>query len=262
MPGKVNAGAGSILCGAAGLALAFLVASAAAEDQPRWFSFAADGATALIYGVPDSDDIALTFRCEKDKPGMTISLHHDPIKARDGDTLAVLLDAGGAKVSLSGVGRLEQNYGTLEMELRTPFDDTMRRILTAKGAMTITIEGRAQTIPMGGAAEPAATLIAACGPLRAATAADLEVRVTNKGKLPLQSLAVREPGSIVSDSDLFGYEPLAHSKSRTFTIPDGRKICTYEIAVLFQEDDDECCSDPIPVATQDLCKDSEIIVGD
>jgi hypothetical protein len=105
-------------------------------------------------------------------------------------------------------------------------------------------------------------LIAAiCFPAFAAER-DLNVIVTNNAKLPLHSLSYSEAGVNDFDSDTFGYEPLAPGASRAFTISGGRDICTFDISVAFEDDSDECCSDPSPAGTQNLCENSELIVRD
>src|SRR5690606_41765443 len=85
--------------------------------------------------------------------------------------------------------------------------------------------------------------------------------VTNRARRPLQSLSYSQAGVNAFDSDEFGYEPLATGASRTFTIPGGRDICTFDITVIFTEEDDaECCSMGEPAGTQNLCENSEFVV--
>lgn len=114
---------------------------------------------------------------------------------------------------------------------------------------------------MDGATEPAAAMLAACDAPK--PAGDLDVTVTNEARKPLQSFAYSEAGVGSFDSDAFGYEPLEPGASRTFTIAGGRDICTFDLAVTFaEEDDEECCSDPAPAGTQNLCENSAFVVRD
>ena len=92
---------------------------------------------------------------------------------------------------------------------------------------------------------------------------DLDVTVKNEAGRPLHSFAWSQAGVDSFDSDAFGYEPLEPGASRTFTIPHGRDICTFDLSVTFAEDDDEeCCSQGEPAGTQDLCRNSIFVVHD
>src|SRR3546814_7487871 len=77
---------------------------------------------------------------------------------------------------------------------------------------------------MRGAAEPGASMIAACD--ASTPASDLDVTVTNKARKALESFAYSDAGVNDFNSDTFGYETLAPGASREFTIPGGRDICT------------------------------------
>src|SRR3546814_10574724 len=75
--------------------------------------------------------------------------------------------------------------------------------------------------------------------------ADLSVTVTNKSRRRVEQTALREPDGIERDSDAFGYYVLAPGRQRTFTVAGGAGVCTYEISVLFEGKDEDCCSDQI-----------------
>lgn len=93
-------------------------------------------------------------------------------------------------------------------------------------------------------------------------AADLKVTVTNKSRRRIEQIALREPDDIELDSDAFGYDGLAPGRQRTFTIPGGTAVCTWEVSVLFAEKEEDCCSDPLPIGQQNLCNDPRIVVRD
>lgn len=97
---------------------------------------------------------------------------------------------------------------------------------------------------------------------RAEPAADLSVTVTNQTRRRIEQIALREPDGIERDSDAFGYDGLAPGRRRTFIVPGGAAACTYEISVLFEEKEEDCCSDPMPIGQQDLCDDPRIVVRD
>jgi hypothetical protein len=215
----------------------------------------------LLYGVPDSDYVMLYFSCTVGKPMVSVNVQDEESSAEEGAAMQVRLSAGGEKVEFSEKAIPNEDSGGKDVKASLPLDDTLRRILTATGELEIVVDGHTQRYDMEGAAEPAAAMIAACDAPKPAS--DLDVTVTNKAKKALESFAYSEVGVGSFDSDEFGYEPLEPDASRGFTIPDGRNICTFDISVLFVADDgEECCSDPLPAGTQNLCENSEFIVHD
>ena len=231
------------------------------EEQPRWFGNTYDRTTVLVYGVPDSDYVMLHFSCTTGNPAVNIHLQDEESLAEEGTLLSVILSAGGENIAFSEKAIPNEDSGGKDVEGHLPLDQTLRRILTATGTLEIVVDGHTQTYDMDGAAEPAAAMLAACDTPKPAN--DLDVTVTNKASRALHSLGYAEAGVASFDSDAFGYEPLEPGASRTFAIPEGRNICTFDIAVTFvEEDDEECCGEDVPAGTQDLCEKSEFVVHD
>jgi hypothetical protein len=243
------------------LPAALLPAGAEDGEKPHWFGSAYDSRTVLAYGVPDSDYVMLSFACTLGKPMVTVNVQDEESSAEEGALLPVRLSAGGERIAFSEKAIPNQDSGGADVKGHLPLDDTLRRILTAKDTLEIVVDGHTQRYAMDGAAGPAAAMIAACDAPK--PAGDLDVTVTNEAKRPLQSFAYSETGVGSFDSDAFGYETLKPRASRTFTIPGGRAVCTFDLAVTFAgADDEECCSDPMPVGTQNLCENSAFVVHD
>lgn len=230
------------------------------EDQPRWFDTSFSNKTALVFGVPESDYVVLWFQCQQGKSVVSVGVQDEESNADEGDLMLVRLAANGETIEFSNKARLNHESGGVEIDGSLPLDPTMRRILSATGSLEIVIDGHTQNYEMAGATEPAARMIATCDAPKPID--DLDVTVTNKARLPLQSFAYSEAGVNDFDSDGFGYEPLAPGESRTFTIHNGRTACSFDVSVIFEEDDEECCSMGAPAGTQNLCEDSEFIVHD
>jgi hypothetical protein len=245
------------------LALAAAPAWAQDDDQPRWYGTDTDDQARLIYGVPDSDDSSLIFICDKGGAVLSAYLTHPPVRAAVGATLPVRLSDGRSAVTFSARVRAQEMDDLLHVGGQLPLDASLEAMLAAKGRLTVTIGGVATTYPLDGVSAAAAPLIAMCGTAAlAAPAADLEVTATNKTRRRLVQLALREPDGIELNSDAFGYDGLAPGRQRSFTISGGAGVCTYEISVLFQEKEEDCCSEPLPIAVQNLCDDPRIIIHD
>lgn len=245
-------------------ALALWAAPAwAQDDQPHWYGTHAGDQARLIYGVPDSDDSSLVFICDKGTPALSAYLTHPPVRAAVGATLAVRLTDGRGAVTFPVRVRAQEMDDLLHVGGQVPLDASFEAMLAAKGRLTVGIGGVEAAYPLDGAAAAAAPLIALCGTAAlAAPAADLKVTVTNKSRRRIEQIALREPDDIELNSDAFGYDGLAPGRQRSFTIPGGAGVCAYEIFVLFQEKEEDCCSDPLPIAFPNLCDDPRIIVHD
>jgi hypothetical protein len=242
------------------LTAAVLPAFAEEEGQPRWFGSVHDDMAMLIYGVPDSDYVMLYFSCAIGKRVMSVNVQDEESRAGEGVLLHVRLSAGREQIEFSGKAIPNQDSGGADVKGHLPLDDKLRRILTASGKLEIVVDGHTQHYALAGAAEPANKMIAACDSPKPAN--DLDVTVTNKAGLPLQSLAYSQAGVNSFDSGEFGNKPLEPGASRTFTIPDGRKICTFDISAVLAKDDAECCDMGKPAGTQNLCENAEFIVRD
>jgi hypothetical protein len=236
-----------------------LPAAAEDEEKPHWFGSAYDNKTLLVYGIPDSDYVMLSFSCAIGKAVVNVNVQDEESTAEEGALMHVRLSSSGETIEFSEKARPNQDSGGADVKGHLPLDDTLRAILTATDTLEIIVDGHTQRYDMDGAAEPVAAMIAACDAPKPAS--DLDVTLTNKTKRPLQSFVWSKAGANnFEGGDEFDPGPLSSGASWTFTIPDGRKICTYDIAVIFEEE--ECCSDPLPAGTQNLCENSAFVVHD
>ncbi len=258
----------SRLCGAGraatmiALALATtLPAAAQNEEKPRWFGGTYDRTAILAYGVPDSDYVILNFSCRPGAPVVKVDIQDELNQATTGKPLRVRMATGGIAIEFSDKGVVNQESGGLELHGELPLDEALRRILTSDEPLEVSVEGRTQRYAKNGKVESAAArLFATCEAPKPAD--DLDVTVINKATLPLQSFIYSQAGVNAFDSGEFGNRSLEPGASRTFTIPDGRKICIFDIAVIVAKDDAECCEEPKPAGRQDLCKNGEFVVHD
>lgn len=251
-----------LAAGSMALMAAVLPAAAQDEEKPRWFGSSFDNrTTTLAYGIPDSDYVMLFFSCDIGKPVVKVYVQDEESSAAEGTLLPVRLSAGRQRIEFSEKAIPNEDSGGKDVEGHLPLDDTLRRILTAKGTLEIVVDGHKQSYDMDGAAEPAAAMLATCDAPKPVS--DLDVTVTNNAKRPLESFAYSQAGVNSFDSDAFGYEPLEPGASRAFTIPGGRDICTFDISVIFvEEDGEECCGEGEPAGMQNLCEKSEFVVHD
>lgn len=239
------------------------IASSAAtqdNDQPRWFGSSFDSKTVLAYGIPDSDYVVLLFSCRPGSPIVKVDVQDEESGAKKGNLLFVRMAVGGVSIEFSDKAVPNQDSGGVELHADLSLNKALRRILTSEETLEVTVAGHTQRYVMTGAAAPAARMIATCDAPKPAD--DLDVTVINNAKLPLQRFAYSQAGANSFDNGEFGNKALEPGASRTFTIPDGRKICTFDISVLLAKNDEECCSMGTPAGIQNLCENSEFVIHD
>lgn len=152
------------IIGCAGLlTLGVLSVNAQEEPLPHWYSYVADGEAALVYGVPESDYILLTFLCAVGEPIIKVYVQDEQSQAKAGDLLKVSITAGGERIVFSEKALANEDSGGKDVEGRLPLNTTLRQILTAEGQLEVVIDGHVQHYDMKGSAKPVATLLGACG---------------------------------------------------------------------------------------------------
>lgn len=98
-----------------------LMASAAPAQEREWLLDAGDEEAYLIFGVPDSDDVGLSFWCvlKKDMVNFYLPRPTGELSQFKGKEVPVKLSAGGEDVTLRGKLQLvpEGLYSSVEVEL-------------------------------------------------------------------------------------------------------------------------------------------------
>ena len=136
--------------------------SADAQDRRQWIGATNPDNVVLLYGTPDTDDVAINFTCDRAKKSIKFSYAFEPEGARNGMRLDVELSSEGGKVAVSATGQRLEMDDLFVLEATTRADAALRRILTEGRTLSIRVQQRTQTFPLAGAAKPAADLIAAC----------------------------------------------------------------------------------------------------
>ena len=136
--------------------------SAAAQDRRQWIGATSPDNVVLLYGTPNTDDVAINLTCDRARKSVSFSYAFEPAGARNGMRIDVELSSEGGKVALSATGRRLDMDDLFVLEATTRADAALRRILTEGRTLSIRVQQRAQAFPLAGAKKPAADLIAAC----------------------------------------------------------------------------------------------------
>ena len=136
--------------------------SAAAQDRRQWIGASNPDNVMLLYGTPNTDDVAIAFTCERATKSIRFAYTFEPAGARNGMRIDMELSSDSGKVVLNATGRRMEMDDAFVLEATIRADAALRRTLTGGRTLSISVQGRAQAFPLAGAGKQAAELMAAC----------------------------------------------------------------------------------------------------
>lgn len=226
------------------------------EAPPHWYVDVYDDIAYLFFGVPESDYVMIHFSCDLGTPIISAYIQDGESTAQVDDMMHVRLLAEGVELKATGRALINEDSGGKDALISLPLNDAFRRLLNTGGTMQVIVDGHVQDYDMSTASVPVERLLEACDTL--APEDDLMVVVVNRADRPLVGLSLSEEGVSMFEGDAFGYDPLAPGDSRSFVIPNGRNICTYDLLVALEEE--ECCSEGDFVGGVNFCQNREFQV--
>jgi hypothetical protein len=147
-------------CALVALLLTAMPASAA-PDKQSWGYIEAGDERFLVYGVPESDSITLSFICTPKKKSVEVVTTVMPANVKKGRDGKIRLTNGSA--SLEYAARIG---GDLDVGMHfagtTPIDAKMFDLLDKGTAVRIEALGKSDSVPLGGIKKPLAQMRQAC----------------------------------------------------------------------------------------------------
>ncbi|SIQ52729.1 hypothetical protein SAMN05880561_103378 [Rhizobium sp. RU33A] len=142
----------------------FLVAYVNAEEARRWMGEAQEGGAVLLYGLPQTDDVPVSFRCELPAREFIMTLSLDPNFEPKTGAVKLTVNAPPAADQLvvdAEIQFLEEMELTF-LEARPAFDAAIARMLKQGTELKFTINEKTFAYPLTGAAEAMGPIEAAC----------------------------------------------------------------------------------------------------
>jgi len=137
-------------------------APAEAQDGRQWIAATSSDSVRLLYGTPNSGDVALNFTCDRAKKSIKFSYAFEPAGAKSGMRIDVELSSEGGKVVLSATGRRLDMDDLFVLEATTRVDAALRGTLAEGRTLSIRVQTHVEAFPLADVAKQAAGLIAAC----------------------------------------------------------------------------------------------------
>ena len=135
-----------------------------AEDARQWIGDSQEGIASLLYGIPQSDDAPVAFRCELPARDFFVTLSLPPdFEPKAGSVrLAITAPPTGEDVQGDAEIQFLQEMDVTFLEAKLAFDVAIARMLKQGSELRFTIGEKAFVYPLAGAAEAMGQIEAAC----------------------------------------------------------------------------------------------------
>ena len=136
------------------VALAFALASVffapcpAFAQERQWSLDATDKEVFLVFGVPDTDDVGVSFWCSLNtgKASLYLPLNAPILKSGQRADMKVTLD--GKTFHLAGAAAKEGNEGRMTVEGSFRLKDKLMKALGNADSISVTVKNRTDTYPL------------------------------------------------------------------------------------------------------------------
>jgi Putative peptidoglycan binding domain len=136
--------------------------ASAAGDRRQWIGAIYGNAAALVYGTPQSDDLVISFLCDRASKSVTVTFMSKPAGVRDGMRVDMELSSEGGSVALSSLGQLLPT-GAFQLEATAESGAAIGRILSGGRNLSVRVRGSTVAIPLAGSEPHVVELVTACG---------------------------------------------------------------------------------------------------
>ena len=139
-------------------------AAALAEDARQWIGDSQEGVASLIYGVPQSDDAPVAFRCELPAHDFFVTLAVDPNFEPKAGTVPLTLTAPPSteQLTLEADILFIEDMGVTFLEAKPAFDVAIARMLKQGSELRFTLGEKTFVYPLAGASDAMGPIEAAC----------------------------------------------------------------------------------------------------
>ncbi|WP_159992860.1 hypothetical protein [Roseomonas sp. 18066] len=142
--------------------LAGLSALPAAAQEQRWASRQTGEGLLMAWEIPETGDQSLALFCRRGGQRIEMRLLEERDRARDGSIVQVDFATAGGQQRLAMKGEMQELGDALMLLGGFEADAAWRKLLTGGGALSITLDGETETVPLAGADAGMTALFDAC----------------------------------------------------------------------------------------------------
>ena len=126
---------------ATALFAAAAVSEAGAEGSARWLSRSTEDGVAMMFAVPNSDDIAISIECDNTRGAIAFTAFDELKGAALGKRISMTLGAGGKTLTVPAAAVMNELFGHMVAEAADVPAGHLLDVLRAKGPLSVNVEG-------------------------------------------------------------------------------------------------------------------------
>ena len=131
--------------------LALILAPQAHAQERQWGLDTVNNQAFLVFGVPESDDVGLSFWCDIGKSKVSAFLPETVAPLRRGERTNIAMDVDGHAEKLSATVSHDDGSGKLTVETTFGLKGSMMKALRAGQSLAITVKGHVNSFPIADA---------------------------------------------------------------------------------------------------------------
>ena len=112
-----------------------------------WIAHADQDIISLAYGLPESDDVPLSFVCDRATKTVTVSVQLEPVRNPDPETLPIEISAGESRLALTAQGSRLEIDDSFMLSASTPATPELAKLF-AGGKLSILAEQKTTEFPI------------------------------------------------------------------------------------------------------------------
>lgn len=132
------------------LAVCLLAASAlpAQAQERQWMLDASDSDAYLIFGVPDSDDVGISFWCPVQQGDVNVFIPEASAKLHPGADIAVTLKAGEESATFTGKSEVNLEAALTSVEAKVPVNAQILAAMLKADRFRVIIDDNETIFPL------------------------------------------------------------------------------------------------------------------
>lgn len=140
-----------------------LTLPAAAQQKMTWHVQQTDESSALVFGVPETDETMIFFVCKPGSEGVTAQSQIGSKGLQANAAARLILTAGSVKKTLAGKATINEESASVDVEAPTTMAD-VKSLLKGGSTLLLEVKGAKQKVSLTGAGEALASFETACKP--------------------------------------------------------------------------------------------------
>lgn len=123
-------------------------AQLAVAQEREWTLNASDKEAFLVFGVPDTDDVGLSFWCEIGTNKLSVFINNVPGQLKQNQSANMLIDIDGQRFKVKAKAAIEKSGNSKSLEGQIPSNAPLLKSAETGTTLKTTIQNHTNTYPL------------------------------------------------------------------------------------------------------------------